>query len=169
MVFLEGYSFKYPWRNYQANVLAELDAHMHDDKLHVVAAPGSGKTILGLEIVRRLNRHVLILSPTRTIKNQWVERFLTLFVQDKPVPEFISGDIYHLKRFNVATYQGLHFAHRRKKAEEESEGAEEEERANIHVRGSAIDYDLIAELKAKQVEVIVLDEATICAAHGGRA
>jgi len=30
---LEQYQFKYPWRKYQANVLAELDGHMHDDRL----------------------------------------------------------------------------------------------------------------------------------------
>jgi len=158
-MFLENYSFKYPWRKYQANVLAELDKHMNDDKLNVVAAPGSGKTILGLEIVRRLNKNVLILSPTLTIKNQWVDRFLTLFVQDNPTPDFISGDIYNLNRFNVATYQGLHFAHRRKKINEEIESAEEEETAKTSTRGTNIDYDLIAELKANRIEVIVLDEA----------
>ena len=158
-MFLENYIFKYPWRKYQANVLAELDMHMHDDKLNVVAAPGSGKTILGLEIVRRLNKNVLILSPTLTIKNQWVDRFLTLFVQDNPTPDFISTDIYNLNRFNVATYQGLHFAHRRRKIEEELEGAEEEETADANIRGTSIEYDLISELKAKKIEVIVLDEA----------
>ncbi|MCL2420922.1 MAG: DEAD/DEAH box helicase family protein [Defluviitaleaceae bacterium] len=161
-MFLENYRFKYPWRNYQANVLAELDTHMHDDKLNVVAAPGSGKTILGLEIVRRLNKNVLILSPTLTIKNQWIDRFLTLFVQDNPVPDFISTDIYNLNRFNVATYQGLHFAHRRRKIEEtlEAEAAEEETaKTSIQARGTNIDYDLINALKANKIEVIVLDEA----------
>jgi len=160
-MFLESYTFKYPWRKYQANVLAELDKHMNDDKLNVVAAPGSGKTILGLEIVRRINKNVLILSPTLTIKNQWVDRFLTLFVQDDPVPDFISRDIYNLNRFNVSTYQGLHFAHRRKKIDEESESevAEEEETSKKNVRGTNIDYDLVAELKANNIEVIVLDEA----------
>ena len=122
-MFLENYTFKYPWRNYQADVLAELDMHMDDDKLNVVAAPGSGKTILGLETVCRINKNVLILSPTLTIKNQWIDRFLTLFVQDEPLPDFISTDIYNLNRFNVATYQALHFAHRRKKIEEEQESA----------------------------------------------
>ena len=105
---------------------------MHDDKLNVVAAPGAGKTVLGLEIVRRLNKNVLILSPTLTIKNQWVDRFLTLFIQDAPIPDFISTDIYNLNRFNVATYQGLHFA---------------------------FSDALIADLKSKEIEVIVLDEA----------
>ncbi|MCL2078999.1 MAG: DEAD/DEAH box helicase family protein [Oscillospiraceae bacterium] len=159
-MFISRYQFKYTWRKYQANVLSELESHMGDNKLNIVAAPGSGKTILGLEIVRRLDRNVLILSPTLTIKNQWLDRFLTLFVQDEPPPDFISSDIYNLNRFNVATYQGLHFAHQRKKIDEHSEaGAEEEDETATTVRGTNIDYDLIAELKARNINVVVLDEA----------
>lgn len=157
-MFLENYKFKYPWRKYQENVLAELESHMHDDKLNIVAAPGSGKTILGLEIVRRLNKHVLILSPTLTIKNQWVDRFLTMFTDEKQIPDFISKDIYQLNRFNVATYQGLHFAHGRKQIKEEAFELQEEETTTTH-RGTNVDYDLIAELKKNKIEVIVLDEA----------
>ncbi|MCL2379539.1 MAG: DEAD/DEAH box helicase family protein [Coriobacteriia bacterium] len=158
-MFLKNYTFKYPWRKYQANVLAELERHMHDDKLHVVAAPGAGKTVLGLEVIRRLNKNVLILSPTLTIKNQWVDRFLTLFVQGNPAPSFISSDIYNLDRFNVATYQGLHFAHKRRQIEETLDSSEEEDENTPTVHGAEIDYDLIAELKARDIKVIVLDEA----------
>ncbi|MCL2527591.1 MAG: DEAD/DEAH box helicase family protein [Defluviitaleaceae bacterium] len=157
-MFLENYTFKYPWRKYQANVLAELDKHMHDSKLNIVAAPGSGKTILGLEVVRRINKNVLILSPTLTIKNQWIDRFLTLFIQDRPTPDFISTDIYNLNKFNVSTYQGLHFAHNRRKIEEKPEH-EEEETTITTTRGTKIEYDLIGQLKANKIEIIVLDEA----------
>ena len=158
-MFLENYRFKYPWRKYQANVLAELHTHIQDDKLNIVAAPGSGKTILGLEVARRINKNVLILSPTLTIKNQWIERFLTTFVQDAPVPDFISNDIYNLKKFNVATYQGLHFAYRRQKIVEETIILEEEESTNAAVKGANINYDLIGELIKHEIEVIILDEA----------
>jgi superfamily II DNA or RNA helicase len=48
--------FRFPWRSYQARVLAELDIHLDDRHLHVVAAPGSGKTILGLEVMARLGK-----------------------------------------------------------------------------------------------------------------
>ena len=37
--FPEKYVFKYPWREYQARVLRELDGHFDDQKLNVVAAP----------------------------------------------------------------------------------------------------------------------------------
>ena len=67
--------FVHPWRPYQARVLAELDRHLADERLHVVAAPGAGKTVLGLEVVRRIGRRALILSPTLSIQHQWAERF----------------------------------------------------------------------------------------------
>ena len=155
-MFLENYTFKYSWRKYQASVLAELEKHIADNKINVVAAPGAGKTVLGLEIIRQLNENVLILSPTITIKNQWMDRFLQLFVQDAPEPDFISHDIYNLKRFNVATYQALHYAYNRKKIDE---GMECEEESEVTSRAKSFEYDLIAELKAKNIKLIVLDEA----------
>jgi superfamily II DNA or RNA helicase len=51
--------FKGEWRDYQAGVLEAIDNHLEDGRLHVVAAPGAGKTILGLETVRRLRRRRL--------------------------------------------------------------------------------------------------------------
>ncbi len=36
--------FKYPWRAYQRRVLEELDRHLEDRHLHIIAPPGSGKT-----------------------------------------------------------------------------------------------------------------------------
>lgn len=41
--------FKGVWRDYQAGVLGEIKEHLGDGRLHVVAALGAGKTILGLE------------------------------------------------------------------------------------------------------------------------
>ena len=46
--------FKYSWRPYQDRVLKEADKFLKDGKINIVAAPGSGKTILGLELARRL-------------------------------------------------------------------------------------------------------------------
>ena len=42
--------FKGTWRNYQARVLEHADRYMADGKIHIVAAPGSGKTTLGIEL-----------------------------------------------------------------------------------------------------------------------
>jgi hypothetical protein len=53
--------FRWPWRPYQQRVLDALEEHLADQKLHVVAAPGSGKTCLGLEGFRRLGEPGLVL------------------------------------------------------------------------------------------------------------
>lgn len=62
--------FKGEWRSYQQRVLDELNFHLADDKLNIVAAPGAGKTTLGIEVLTRLKQPALILAPTITIKNQ---------------------------------------------------------------------------------------------------
>ena len=62
--------FNGTWRTYQKRILDNLNFHLRDSKLHVVAAPGAGKTTLGIEVIARLNRPALILCPTNTIKNQ---------------------------------------------------------------------------------------------------
>jgi superfamily II DNA or RNA helicase len=70
----ETLNFRYPWRPSQQRVLDAIDSHLSDNRLHVVAAPGAGKTSLGLEIFRRLRKATLVLSPTRVIRDQWIER-----------------------------------------------------------------------------------------------
>ena len=76
---LQELKFKGIWRSYQQRVLNELDYHLDDNKLNIVAAPGAGKTILGIEVLRRLNNPVFILAPTITIRNQWKQRIIDNF------------------------------------------------------------------------------------------
>lgn len=101
------FNFSYPWRTYQHRFLKEFDTHIEDDHLHVVAPPGSGKTVLGLEMVQRLNKKALILSPTLTIRNQWHERMLECFVKDKDCIK-TSFDIKNPAILTFSTYQSLH-------------------------------------------------------------
>ena len=100
-MFDNNIKFKYSWRPYQERVLKNAQKYLQDGKVNIVAAPGSGKTVLGLELLRRLNNPVLILAPTVTIKNQWVDRFVKLFMDVKETPEWISTNIYDLKKFNA--------------------------------------------------------------------
>lgn len=157
-MFLSRYKFKGTWRKYQAQILDELHNHFKDKKINIVAAPGSGKTILGLEIVRRLDENVLILTPTITIKNQWVERFKGMFVPDEEQVDWISKDIYKLNRFNVVTYQALHYALHKKLIDEEEIDLNEEEKEQ-KVKSENIEYNLLKELENKKIKTIVLDEA----------
>lgn len=156
-MFLEKCCFKGTFRKYQAEVLQEFDKHIKDKKINVVAAPGSGKTILGLQMICNLNQHVLILAPTITIRNQWKERFISSYVPEGMQIDFISDDVYNLNKFNIVTYQALHYALNKRKIKEESE--REEEESNGRVKTEKIDYNLVQELKDKNIKTIVLDEA----------
>lgn len=62
------------WRRYQElalNAFAESQASGRKTT-HIVAPPGSGKTLLGVEIVRRLGSPALVLAPNSAIQAQWV-------------------------------------------------------------------------------------------------
>ena len=98
--------FNGTWRSYQKRILDDLDFHLRDQKLHVVAAPGAGKTTLGIEVISRLNRPSLVLCPTNTIKNQWAERICTSFLQEKDYG-IVSTDIRKPGYITVITYQAL--------------------------------------------------------------
>jgi len=49
--FPENIQFCYPWRSYQDRVLKDLEGHLKNRHLHLIAPPGTGKTVLGLEIM----------------------------------------------------------------------------------------------------------------------
>ena len=48
--------FRYPFRRYQQMILEIVARQEGDRKFHIVALPGSGKTIVGLELIRRFGR-----------------------------------------------------------------------------------------------------------------
>ena len=98
--------FKGSWRDYQKRILDNLSFHLRDKKLHVVAAPGAGKTTLGIEVISRINRPTLILAPTNTIKNQWKDRICCAFLDEKDY-EIVSTNIREPKFITVTTYQAL--------------------------------------------------------------
>ncbi len=155
----KGIKFKYSWRKYQQRVLDELQDHLSDQHLHVIAPPGSGKTVLGLEVAVRLNQPTLILAPTLAIRNQWIQRFCELFLQTDIVPDWISRDIRHPEFMTVVTYQGLHAACNNLSDEKNSKSDPDKEG---QAKGRANDKalaDIVRGLKTKQIKTIVVDEA----------
>lgn len=106
--------FSGEWRDYQVRVLAEMDGYLDDGRLHIVAAPGSGKTVLGLEAMRRVGRPALVLSPSLTIRNQWADRLEPLFLPSLDIHRtHISHDIAAPGDMTIGTYQALHAAYSR--------------------------------------------------------
>ncbi len=124
--------FKYPWRAYQQRVLDHIDQHLADGKLHIIAPPGSGKTVLGLQAMLHLGKPCLILAPSIAIRNQWKERLLNDFKYEG-LEEHISLDLKNPKTITISTYQAVHAA---VKAE----------------------FALVETLKKEGIETLVVDE-----------
>lgn len=100
--------FRQPFWHYQELILDVVERQKDGDhKYHIVAPPGSGKTIVGLEIVRRLGRPAVVFCPTTTIQQQWQEK-AALFTDDPAwVAAHVSMDAAHLADLSVLTYQVL--------------------------------------------------------------
>lgn len=160
--FPENIKFKYDWRKYQQKVLNQLDEKLIDNHLHIVAPPGSGKTVLGLEVALRINKPTLVFAPTIAIRNQWIQRFTELFLQTSSPPDWISSNIRNPKFLTVVTYQSLH-AVLANDIEKTSYLDEEIDLEEEIVKESKIDtskFDQIIQLyKKHKIGTIVIDEA----------
>ena len=129
----EDIKFKYKFRDYQEKALTMLEKYKNDKKIHVVAAPGAGKTILALELLLRIGKKALVFAPTIAIKEQWVERLKKDFIGgDKE--NLISTDLESPAYITVITYQAMYAM----------------DRKNVNI-GSII--------KKNNIGTIVLDEA----------
>jgi superfamily II DNA or RNA helicase len=151
---LNQFPFQGKFRTYQQRVLDQASNYLDDGKIHIVAAPGSGKTILGLELITRLNQPTLILSPSITIKHQWMERFVKNFLNDTSLESmYVSANVFDLKPITSITYQALHAAMNRMVLEESDEVESETEQIDFS------QFDLIKQCQAFGIKTICLDEA----------
>lgn len=155
--------FKYTWRPYQKRVLDAVEAHLDDARLHIVAAPGAGKTTLGLEVFKRLEKPALVLSPTRVIRDQWIDRLHDFIDADEVASlEWVSKDLTAPKILTSITYQALHskLSNALEKAEASQEAVLEKELDQLAEPVSSSEMDsFIHILKENKVAVIILDEA----------
>lgn len=152
-------NFKGMWRDYQKRILDNLSTHLSDDKLHIVAAPGAGKTVLGIEVISRINKPTLIFSPTITIKNQWKQKIKDLFL-DTDVDETVSTNIKEPKYITVTTYQALlaAFCGMEENNEDTCNDSSDEEKTfkNFNEEKAG---EIIKKLQDKNIEVLCFDEA----------
>ena len=159
--FPKDIKFKYDWRKYQKKVLDNLEGHLDDNHLHIIAPPGSGKTVLGLEVALRLNKPTLVFAPTVAIKEQWIDRFCELFLQHVDRPEWISDDIRNPSFLTISTYQALHAACTNSEPEAESDLVEDESESKSNSSNSKVidAREIIKLLKVQKIGTIVVDEA----------
>ncbi|MBN1818072.1 MAG: DEAD/DEAH box helicase family protein [Sedimentisphaerales bacterium] len=158
--FPDKIRFQWPWRSYQQRVLSELSAHLKDNCLHVVAAPGSGKTVLGLEVIRRLGAPAVILAPTVAIRDQWIERFLGLFCSDvAEAQQYVSYELTAPALITASTYQGLHRLCTGKSQPQEADEVQRQDPENASTGPTVQVDELAALLKKASVSTLVVDEA----------
>ena len=80
---LEELAFTGEWRRYQRMAIEafERDRKAGRTNTHIVAPPGSGKTLLGVELIRRIGKRALVLAPNSAIQMQW-PRAVRQFTRD---------------------------------------------------------------------------------------
>ncbi len=104
---LSELGFRHPWRTYQRLMLSRVETAISESDqrtFHLVAPPGSGKTIVGIELVRRFAAPAVVFVPTTTIQKQWVGE-LTMFADPEVARRATSMDPERLSAINVLTYQ----------------------------------------------------------------
>lgn len=117
---LADLNFRYPMRGYQREILDLVNDKLArgEREIHIVAPPGAGKTIIGLQMISTLKCPALIVCPNTTIQSQWggkLDLFLPIesdeqnFGENKLRLEQLLGtqDDKPLKPITVLTYQVL--------------------------------------------------------------
>jgi len=143
-----GLKFNGTWRNYQKQVLDNFQEYQADGHVHLVAAPGSGKTTIGIELIACFDKPALVLVPTVTIREQWMDRIRQAFLEDEnQITSLVSQNLKDMKQITIATYQAFHSAMQQVQSQEDNGEVED-----------FVGFDLIARLKEKGVETLCLDE-----------
>ncbi len=132
MNIFDEMKFKYEFRKHQQMMLDKFDQKLKTNRskvfrFHLVSPPGSGKTIVGLEIAKRLGAPALVICPNTTIQGQWADKFKMFLPEDGPdeladrmressdgpgksaeeLNDELSTNTQTLKSINVFTYQML--------------------------------------------------------------
>lgn len=105
MNLFQDLSFRHPFRKYQQMVLEQIVAEQKDRKYHIVAPPGAGKTIIGLELIRRFGEPAVVFAPTTTIQSQWYEKIGLFLKPSDDIARYASMDPHQRAPIHIFTYQ----------------------------------------------------------------
>lgn len=98
-------SFRHPFRRYQQLALERYERGLNTDRdrSYIVMPPGSGKTVVGLEILRRRGHRALVLTPNTAVQAQWLRQWREF------TPDLVpTGTDRRLENpLTVLTYQAL--------------------------------------------------------------
>lgn len=148
------------WRTYQKRVLDRADNYLKDKRMHIVAAPGSGKTTLGIELIRRLNAPAVILSPSINIRNQWIARIESAYLpKGTDTKGILSTSLKEPALITAITYQALHTASKGTSVKKITKVEETDEILEQNQEEDYTGFDLEAVLRNMAIKTICLDEA----------
>jgi superfamily II DNA or RNA helicase len=82
----------------------ERDRAQGDAATYLVVPPGGGKTLIGLEVARRLGRPTVVLCPNTAIQSQWITQWHTAFA---PVTVTATTSRELPTALTVLTYQAV--------------------------------------------------------------
>ncbi|MGE5137185.1 MAG: DEAD/DEAH box helicase family protein [Gemmatimonadota bacterium] len=96
----------WPLRPHQERALAafERDRAAGDRATYLVVPPGGGKTLIGLEVLRRLGRPAVVLCPNTAIQAQWIQQWQAAFA---PVTVTATASRELPSPLTVLTYQAV--------------------------------------------------------------
>lgn len=152
----QNIKFNGTFRNYQSNILSKANELLKDRKVHIVAAPGSGKTILGLELIRGLNSPALVLSPSVSIRQQWGDRFENNFLYNgEKTQGYVSYNLKNPSVITSVTYQALYAAYNKTKLDNDTD----DEVLDNEREEDFSDFNLIETVKLYGIRTVCLDEA----------
>jgi hypothetical protein len=107
--------FKFPFRSHQTLILDRFELERRQTppleplRYHVVAPPGAGKTIVGIEMAIRLGDPCMVVCPNTAIQGQWAKK-LDMFVPGghaETAARLATTDASHPRWLTVLTYQIL--------------------------------------------------------------
>lgn len=146
-VFPSFIKFKGTYRPYQKRIIDKANLLLSKRKLHIVAAPGSGKTTLGIELILKVGAPCLILAPSITIREQWIQRFVQDFLDLNAETPYISKDLKIKAPIICITYQSLYSAFLKKLDTSDENDIED-----------YTSFNLEQTLKDYQIQTLCLDE-----------
>ncbi len=99
--------FSGEWRRYQRAALAafERDRKSGNTSTHIVAPPGSGKTLLGVELIRRVGKRALVLAPNQAIQQQWPRAVMQFTKTRRDAADIAGAEVN--KPIACLSYQAL--------------------------------------------------------------
>ena len=103
-----GLNFKGSWRQYQKQVLDRFQDYQAERSCSSSGCPRVWKDTIGIELIARFGNPALILVPTVTIREQWVDRIQTAFLEDgQRLSDLVSQNLKEMKALTIVTYQAF--------------------------------------------------------------